>query len=167
MKLAVFALVLIAMDVAVAGELLDRVIEQNHSIDSGLALERAHSEPPIDLDPITVYLQGDPFGSNLGGLRNAMPCLGCDGKRFGRPFALELGIGLGLFAARPFFQQPRIRGEPNDEAAYYTLRMAQCLDDSPGCLDRQPNSGLYNWAPSERAEDDWTLNPANSILRSK
>jgi hypothetical protein len=169
MKLIVLAFLLVASDIVDAGEILDQLIRSNRSLDLTLTADdrKSSSGAATDLDPITVYAQGDLFGPNIKGLREAMPCLGCDGKRVGPPFLLQLGVGIGLFAARPFFQQPRVRGEANDEAAYYALRMAQCIDGSPGCLDRQPNSGLYNWEPSERAEDDWTLHESNSILQSK
>jgi hypothetical protein len=163
MKPLAFAFLMLASEVAGAGEILDQLIRSNRSLDITAPVDGPTFAPDaaIELDPIAVYAQDDLFGPNIKGLREAMPCLGCDGKRFSQPFLLQVGVGIGLFAARPFFQQPRVRGEANDEAAYYALRMAQCLDDSPGCLDRQPNSGLYNWQPSERVEDDWTLHESN------
>lgn len=134
-----------------AGPLLDEVLKQSHEqyfAASSDQQDHTASSDPVRLDPITVYGKPDPWGLP-GNLREALPCLGCDGPAATRPFLLDVAKNVAGFAARPFFQQPRCRGEPNDEAAYYALRAAQDLNDSPMGLDRQPNEGLFNWQYDE------------------
>jgi hypothetical protein len=116
------------------------------------------ADEPTQLDPLVVEGKRE-----LQIVPDDLPCLGCDGKPQGLPLGLTLSRDVTLFAAGAFFQKPRVRGEPNDEAAYYALRSAQCTDDSPGCIDRHPNPSLFNWEPTN-TRDDAILSRSNSVL---
>jgi hypothetical protein len=158
-----------AAESVAAGELLDRVIDQGRA--ESFSPVRANERPngTTELDPLTVYGHRDPFLDSdfrLTILGEALPCLGCGGKRQGLPFALQFSKGLALWAVGAFFQHPRVRGEPNDEAAYYALRAAMCIDDSPGCLDRHPNPDMFNWVPDHSADDE-VMSEANTVLKGR
>ena len=123
--------------------------------------ETGNDTDTLVLDPIVVL--GQPgFGSKFPA--ELLPCLGCDGRTFRPPLseriAREIGKAFVGLAIRPLFQQPRVRGEPNDEAAYYALRSSIC--DGSHCFDRHPNPKLLNWVPDEqqRRQPELMITPA-------
>ena len=146
---ALAAALLLVPPLVGAGELLDRIIANNHSNDSSPPLTLKPDASATELDPVVVYGQRSPWSFDPK-LREAIPCLGCEADKFRPPLALQLLEGTTMFLAHGIFQQPRCRGEPNDEAAYYALRKSEDLDDDRSGFDRQLNQALYNWAYEEK-----------------
>lgn len=73
-----------------------------------------------------------------------MGCSNCIKLDQGKlPIALEIAAAV----ARGLLPQPRVRGEPNDEALYLALR--DCWPDDYTCANTYPSTALYNWAPDE------------------
>lgn len=114
-------------------------------------------ESSVQLDRITITGKLDALSKSdarLKAVGKALPCFGCDGKRFDEtPLALRLGLDVGAAVVRSFLQQPRVRGEPADEALYHALRSGNCIGDvgTSGCPDNDPSPALYNWVADSNA----------------
>lgn len=147
MRIVAATFLVINMHAVVAAERADSIIESKHP--EVVSSPDGTSEGATELDPITVYGQRPVWGLNPS-LKNSLPCIGCDGRVPTSPLALTIAKAIGTYAIKPFFQQPRCRGEPNDEAMYYALRAAQNPDGSSGGFDGHPNPGLYNWEYDEK-----------------
>jgi len=110
------------------------------------------ASPVQRLEDVQVIGHGDYFfklDQRLRNLRDSLPCVGCEGRLLtGPPLAVRLGLEVATFALKPFFQQPRVRGEPNDEAHYLAMRSANCFGDldTSRCPNTYPNPGMVNWA---------------------
>lgn len=117
-----------------------------------------NEESPTQLEEIIVT--GDPgyFGMldlRLKSIQESLPCFGCDGGTLSKaPLAIRFAEGLGTTLLRAFFQQPKVRGEPADEALYQSLRHANCVGDigTSGCPDSHPNPLMVNWS-GDRTEN--------------
>lgn len=111
----------------------------------GPAAVATAQEHPLDLSirlpGVTVNGRRDAFSDSdqrLRDLQAALPCAGCDGRRHDDPPRLvQLGATLAIATVRSLlFSQPRVRGEPNDEALYLSHEGVCTPDDPLRCLAR-------------------------------
>lgn len=104
------------------------------------------------LEDVQVIGHGDYYfklDQKLRDLKDSLPCAGCEGRLLtGPPLAVRLGLEVATFTLKAFFQQPRVRGEPNDEAHFLALRSANCFGDldTSRCPNSYPNPLMVNWA---------------------
>jgi len=95
----------------------------------------------VRLPGVTVNGRRDVFSESdrqLHALEASLPCAGCDGHRHDDPPRLvQIGTAVAIAAARSLlFSQPRVRGEPNDEALYLSHDGVCTPDDPFRCLNR-------------------------------
>ncbi len=103
------------------------------------------SSGPLDLTvtlpEVLVNGKRDSFSQTdqrLKSLAVALPCAGCDGRRNDDPPKIvQIGTYVAVKALKSlFFSQPRVRGEPNDEALYLAHDGVCTPDDPYRCLYR-------------------------------
>jgi hypothetical protein len=104
-------------------------------------LSRGPLDLTVILPKVTVTGNRDVFSQfdeHLKSLSGALPCAGCDGRRNDDPPRLvQIGAQVAVTTLKAlFFSQPRIRGEPNDEALYLAHECVCTPDDPFRCLNR-------------------------------
>ena len=106
-------------------------------------------QAPTQLDPIEVREQFIyPGDASLAKWRRELGCSDCiqvDHSRL--PVAVAIAAAVASSLAKGLLPQPRVRGEPNDEALFIALR--ECWPDDYTCISRYPSTALYNWAPDK------------------
>lgn len=95
----------------------------------------------VALPEVLVNGKRDAFSQTdqrLNNLAVALPCAGCDGRRNDDPPKIvQIGTAVAVKALKSlFFSQPRVRGEPNDEALYLAHDGVCTPDDPYRCLYR-------------------------------
>lgn len=109
----------------------------------------AHAQDhPVQLEPIDVQGQSPfPGDASFARLRRELGCDDCIQSQLRLPLAVAVTAAVASGLAQGIFPQPRVRGEPNDEALLMALR--ECWPDDYKCFSRYPSTAIYNWAPDE------------------